>query len=80
MKGQNPPLKCGKPLELLTYFEKRFRSFNAGDDMGSVGQRATKLLAVKVGVSRKSLPAGPGPSQPVCLGSIPGPSPIILKV
>ena len=48
--------------------------------MGSVGQRAAKILAVNVGGPKKSLPAGPGPSQPVCPGSMPGRSPIILKV
>ena len=49
---------------------KRFRSFNA-KNLGSVGQRAAKLLAVKVGGLKKGLPAGPGPSQPVCPGSNP---------
>ena len=48
--------------------------------MGSVGQRAAKILAVNVGGPKKSLPAGPGPSQPVCPGSMPGRSQIILKV
>ena len=51
-------------------FFKRFRSFNA-KNLGSVGQRAAKLLAVKVGGLKKGLPAGPGPSQPVCPGSNP---------
>ena len=36
----------------LVYFEKSFRSFNA-ESFGSVGQRAAKLLAVKVGVLKK---------------------------
>ena len=63
----------------LVCFFKRFRSFNA-KNLGSVGQRAAKLLAVKVGGLKKGLPAGPGPSQPVCPGSIPGRGPIILKV
>ena len=49
-------------------------------DLGSVGQRAAKLEAVKVAGLKKSLPAGPGPSQPVCQGSNPGHGPIILKV
>ena len=48
--------------------------------MGSVGQRAAKLLAVNVGGLKKSLPTGPGPTR----GSQPGfdawPAPIILKV
>ena len=34
------------------YLFKRFRSFNA-KNFGSVGQRAAKLLAVKVGVLKK---------------------------
>ena len=60
-------------------FFKRFRSIDA-ENLESVGQRAAKLLAVKVGGLKKSLPAGPGPSQPVCPGSNPGRGPIILKV
>ena len=50
----------------LVCFFIRFRSFNA-KNLGSVGQRAAKLLAVKVGGHKKSLPTGPGPfktSQP----------------
>ena len=35
LREQNPPLKYCQPLELLTYFEKRFRSFNTSN-MGSV--------------------------------------------
>ena len=46
----------------------------------SICQRAAKLSPVKVGGLKKSLPAGPSPSQPVCPGSIPGRGPIILKV
>ena len=49
---------------------KRFRSFNA-KNLRSVGQRAAKLLAVKVGGLKKGLPAGPGRSQPVFPGSNP---------
>ena len=40
--------------------------------MGSVGQRAAKLLAVNVGGLKKSLPSGPSPLEPVGPGSIPG--------
>ena len=54
----------------LVCFFKKFRSFNA-KNLESVGQRAAKLLAVKVGGLKKGLPAGPGPSQPVCPGSNP---------
>ena len=40
--------------------------------MGSVGQRAAKLLAVNVGGLKKSLPAGPGPNRTVGPDLIPG--------
>ena len=49
---------------------KKIRSFDA-ENLGSVCQRAAKLLAVKVGGLKKGLPAGPGPTQPVCPGSNP---------
>ena len=52
LREQNPPLKYCQSLELLTYFEKRFRAFNAAD-IGFLDQRAAKLLAVKVGVLKK---------------------------
>ena len=45
-------LKYCQNLEVLTYFETRFRSFNTGN-MGSVGQRAVKLPALKVGGLKK---------------------------
>ena len=54
----------------LVCFFKRFRSLNA-KNFGSLGQRAAKLLVVKVGGLKKGLPAGPGPSQLVSLGSNP---------
>ena len=41
--------------------ENEFRSFNA-ENLGSIGQRAAKLPAFKVEVSRKSLPLSPGPT------------------
>ena len=63
---------------LVCFFEG-FRSF-VTENLESVGQRAAKLLAVKVGGLKKILPAGPGPSQPVCPGSTPGRGQIILKV
>ena len=47
LREQKPPLKGSQHLELLTYIEKRSRSFNT-DNMGSVGQRATKLLSFKL--------------------------------
>ena len=42
LTGQNLALKCCQPFEL----SKGFRSFNA-EKMGSVGQRAAKLLNIK---------------------------------
>ena len=42
----------------LRHFEKMFRSFSA-KNFASVGQRAARLLAVKVGVVKKSLPLQP---------------------
>ena len=47
--GKNHPQNAA----IMTYFEKRFRSFNARN-FGSIDQRAAKLLAVKVGVLKKS--------------------------
>ena len=57
------------------YFFKRFRTFNA-KNLGSAGQRAAKLLAVKVGVLKKKSAASAIPAD-FCasafgLGSIPG--------
>ena len=44
----------------LVCFFKRFRSFNA-KNLGSVGQRAAKLLAVKVGGHKKKSADWPRP-------------------
>ena len=41
LKGQNTPLKCCQPLELLLYIEREFRSFHTYN-IGSLGQRAAK--------------------------------------
>ena len=79
LKGQKTTFEMLLASWFFVCFFKRFRSLNA-ENLGSVGQRAAKLLAVKVGGLKKGLPAGPGPSQPVCPGSIPSRSPIILKV
>ena len=49
---------------VLVYLFKRFRSFNARN-IGSVGQRAAKLLAVKVGVLKKKSAASAIPPK-VC--------------
>ena len=46
------------------YFFKRFRSFNV-ENLGSVDQRAAKLLAVKVGVLKKKSAASAIPPK-VC--------------
>ena len=47
LRGQNLSLKCCKALELLANIEKGIRSFHTGN-MESVGQRAAKLLSVKL--------------------------------
>ena len=44
----------------LVCFFKKFRPFNA-ENLGSVGQRAAKLLAVKVGVLKKKSAMRPRP-------------------
>ena len=79
LREKNLSLRYCQPLELFIYFGKGFRSFHAGN-IGFVGQRAAKLAAVKVGGLKRSLPAGPGPSQQVCPGLVPGHGPIVLKV
>ena len=73
--GQNPPLKCCQHLEIQYTVRKKSRSLNA-KNFGNVGQRAAKLLAVKVGVLKKKSAAsaippkmcasafGPGSSTP----------------
>ena len=61
LREQNLSLKCCNSLEILIYFGKGFRSFHTVN-MGSVGQRAVKLLAVKVGGQKKSLLLGLGPT------------------
>ena len=52
LREQNLPLKYCQRLKKLTYFEERFRSFHTFN-IGSVGQTAAKLLAVKVGGLKK---------------------------
>ena len=44
---QKPPLKCCQLLELLTQLKKENRSLNARN-LKSIGQRASKLPAVKL--------------------------------
>ena len=59
----------------LVCFFKRFRSFNS-KNLGSVAQRAAKLLAVKVGVLKKKSAALAIPPKLCAItfgpGSIPG--------
>ena len=73
------PLTIHAKKHFLCVFCVLFKRFGFLD-VKDLGQRAEKLPAVKVGGLKKSLPAGPGPSQPVCPGSNPGHGPIILKV
>jgi len=47
LREQNLYLNCFQPLELLLYFRKLIRYFHT-INIGSVGQRAEKLLVVKV--------------------------------
>ena len=54
LRGQNIRLKCYQPLELMLYFGKGLKSFHRVN-LGSVGQRASKLLAVKVGVFQEKV-------------------------
>ena len=54
LRGQNISLECCQPLELLTHFRNGIRSLHIFY-VGSLGQRAAKLLAVKVvGLKEKS--------------------------
>ena len=46
LRGQNPPLICCESLEFLEYFLKGLDLLML-KNLGSVGQRATKLLAIK---------------------------------
>ena len=63
----------------FVYFFRRFRSFNAVN-MGSVGQRAAKLLAVNVGGLKKESAIRPWPQSASLPGFDSGRSRIILKV
>ena len=47
-------------LEFRLYFKKGFRSFNA-ENLGSIGQRASKLPTVKVGGHKKKSADRPRP-------------------
>ena len=67
MKEQKIPLKCCQPLNFLMFF-KRFRSYIAVN-MKSVGQRALKLLAAKVGVLKKNSAALAIPAK-LCASAI----------
>ena len=52
----------------MLYFGKGFGSFHTGN-MGTVGQRASKLLAVKVGVLKKKSAALAIPAK-LCASAI----------
>ena len=56
LREKNLSLKYCHPLEVLIYFGKGFRYFQTSD-MESVGQRAAKLLAIKVGGLKKKFAA-----------------------
>ena len=47
LKGQNPALKRWQQIKLLIYIHRGFRAFHTGN-IGSVVQRAAKLLSVKL--------------------------------
>ena len=53
LREQNLLLKYWQPLEMLKYFEERFRSFHTFH-IRSVGQRAVKILAIKFGGLKKN--------------------------
>ena len=55
----------------MVYFFKRLRSFNIVN-MGSVGQRASKLIAVKVGGLKKKSAARPSLEPVSPDSSLPG--------
>ena len=57
LRDQNLPLKCFQPLNMLIYFKEEFRSFQNFNIM-SIGERTGKLLAVRDGGLKKSLPSG----------------------
>ena len=57
----------------MLYSEKGFRSFNT-ENLGSVSQRASKLLAVKVGVLKKKSAASAIPPELCAIAFGPGSS------
>ena len=60
LTGQNPPLKCCQHLEIQNTVRKKSRPFFV-KNFGSVGQRAAKLQAVKVGGLEKKSAIWPWP-------------------
>ena len=58
----------------MAHFEKGFRSINARN-LGSIGQRAAKLLAVKVGVLKKKSAASAIPANACAIAFGPGSNP-----
>ena len=57
----------------MVYISKGFRSFHTGN-LGSVGQRASTLLAVKVGVLKKKSAATAIPAELCASAFSPGSS------
>ena len=55
---QNLPLNYCQPPKMLIYFEERLTSFHSFN-IGCVGQRDVRLLAIKVGGLKKRLLSGP---------------------
>ena len=58
----------------MAHFEKGFRSIDARN-LGSIGQRAAKLLAVKVGVLKKKSAASAIPADLCASAFGPGSNP-----
>ena len=67
LRVQIKSLKCCQSLEILIFVGKGFRYFHTGN-IGCVGQRAAKLLAVKVGGLKKKSASRPRPQSASLLG------------
>ena len=77
-EGKNHPYNAASLLIFGVLF-KKFRCFNA-ENLGSVGQRAAKLLAVNIGGLKKKSAIRPRPQSASLPGFDSGRSRIILKV
>ena len=73
LTGQNLTKSCSWPLDFCYTFVKGLDSFNT-ENLGSVGQRASKLPAVKVGGHKKKSADGPRPlsNQSARIRVVPG--------